>query len=93
MNLNFNEIPAVTAANDNNRNWIEDLELNHNANDLSEYVMRLTPETASYLGLQTNGITIGYFEYLLDGYVADEDEEASRRLIELMDVWAGPDWR
>jgi len=93
MNLNFNETPAVTAANDNNRNWIEDLELKYNANDLSEYVMRLTPETANYLGLKTNGISIGYFEYLLDGCVADEDEEASRRLIELMDVWAGPDWR
>ncbi len=93
MNLNFLEIPAIAAANDNNPTWLEDLEAKCSNIDLSHYVIRLSPETSAHLGLDVREISFGYFEYLLDGQVADEDEQASQRLCELMDVWAGPGWR
>jgi hypothetical protein len=90
MNLNFLEIPAIAAANDNNQDWVEDLELKYGGIDVSDYVISLTPKTAAYLGLEANWISVGYFDYLLDGHVADEDEEASLRLIALRDAYFGP---
>jgi hypothetical protein len=93
MHLNLREPPANIAANDNNPTWIDDLETKSSNIDLSDYVVRFSPEMSAHLGLGTTEISFGYFEYLLDGHVADEDEQASQRLGELMDMWAGPGWR
>jgi hypothetical protein len=93
MNLNFHEAAPITTANDNNPTWTDYDEINSSNLDLTDYVLHFTPELSAHLGLDTTAISFAYFEYLLDGDVADEDEQASQRLIELMDVWAGPGWR
>lgn len=92
MHLDIHETPAITAANDNDPTWT-DYETESCNIDLSGYVLKLTPEVSAYLGLDATEMPFAYFDYLLDGDVADDDELASQRLIELMDVWAGPGWR
>ena len=93
MHLNLYETTGINAANDNNLTWSGDDEINSSNIDLTDYVLHFTPELSAHLGLDTTAISFAYFEYLLDGDVADEDEQASQRLIELMDLWAGPGWR
>lgn len=93
MHLNLYETTGINAANDNNPTWSDDDEINLSNIDLTDYVLHFTTELSAHLGLDTTAISFAYFEYLLDGHVADEDEQASQRLIELMDVWAGPGWR
>ncbi|WP_313558659.1 hypothetical protein [Agrobacterium cavarae] len=52
-----------------------------------------SPTDAARLGFGTRPVSLGYIEYLLDGHVAPDDEEASEQMIALMDEHVGPGWR
>ncbi len=92
MYANFIEAPVISAANDNNPPCGDNWECETDSIDMSDYMVKFTPEAAARLGLRSPMVSLGYLEYLMDGYVADEDEEASRRVTALMDRHAGPGW-
>ncbi len=92
MYVNSIEAPVISAANDNNPPCGDNWECETDSIDMSDYMVQFTPEAAARLGLGSATLSIGYLEYLMDGYVAEADEEASRRVIALMDKHAGPGW-
>lgn len=93
MYANFIEAPVISAANDNNSPCGDNWEWETASIDMSDYMVQFTPEAAARLGLGSATVSLCYLEYLMDGHVAEEEEEASRRVIALMDKHAGPGWR
>lgn len=93
MYANYIGAPVNSAANDNYPPSSDNWECETDSIDMSDYMVQFTPEAAARLGLRSPKVSLGYLEYLMDGYVGDEDAEASRRLIALMDKHAGPGWR
>ncbi|CUX66597.1 hypothetical protein [Agrobacterium genomosp. 13] len=92
MNTNTLQTPSVED-HQSDVSWLDEYEKQIGDTDFSDFMVSFSQEDASDLGLRSRSVSIGYIDYLLDGHVAPQDEEASVRMIALMDEHAGPGWR
>lgn len=93
MNTNTLQAPSEDLAAIIHRQWLDDDEKQIIETDFSGFIVSFSEKSAARLGLSNRPVSLGYIEYLLDGHVAPEDEEASEQMIALMDEHAGPGWR
>lgn len=93
MNTNTLQAPSEDQAAIIDRHWLDDDEKQIIETDFSGFMVSFSEKNAALLGLSNRSVSLGYIEYLLDGHVAPDDEEASEQMIALMDEHVGPGWR
>lgn len=93
MSTNTLQTPTEDRAAMVDRHWLDDDEKQIIETDFSNLMFTFSPTDAARLGFGSRPVSLGYIEYLLDGHVAPDDEEASEQMIALMDEHVGPGWR
>jgi len=93
MNINTFQTPSEHQTAIVDRYWLDEDEREIIETDFSGFMVTFSEKNAARLGLSNRSVSIGYVEYLLDGRVAPEDEEASEQMIALMGEHVGPGWR
>lgn len=93
MNTSTLQAASEDQAAIGDRHWLAEDEKQIIETDFSGFMVTFSAKNAAILGLSNRSVSIGYIDYLLDGRVAPEDEEASEQMIALMDEHAGPGWR